>query len=142
MIEVLAFTLLVSIIFIGLTRIVVLSMRSSKLAQNTVLATHFAEELQEWVRGEKEEDWNQLVVKAATSPGLLYCVNSIPASISDLNSGSGCGSSFGLANLFKRELTLTKNSDGTQITAKIVVSWMENNIIVTVPVSTILSIWE
>ena len=57
MIEVLAFTLLVSIIFIGLTRIVVLSMRSSKLAQNTVLATHFAEELQEWVRGEKEEDW-------------------------------------------------------------------------------------
>lgn len=142
LLEVLVFSALSSLVFVAITRVGVMSIKNAKLAEHTVIATHAAEELQEWVRGEKEEEWNVFLAKAALTPGLTYCVNTIPASITDLVSSTGCGTSYTLLNIFKRDLTLTRNVAGTQVTVAITVSWFEGNNVETVPIRTVFSVWE
>lgn len=139
--EVLLFTTLISLVFVAIAYLATFSLVSSRLSTHKVVATHFAEELEEWLRGEKEVDWNTFAAKANTE-GLLYCVNAIPADISVLTSGTGCGSTYGLAPIYKREVTLKKNEDGTQVVVTVRVEWKENNNTFAVPISTIFSVWE
>src|SRR3989338_10182319 len=115
LVEILVFILLISVVFVAMTALTTYSIRSAKVSERTVLATHYAEELHEWLRGEKEVDWNAYIAKSAIVPGSVYCVNTIPASINGLVS-EDCGSTYGIANTFKRDLTLTQNETETEVT--------------------------
>jgi type II secretory pathway pseudopilin PulG len=136
LIEVLIFITLIPLIFIAVSYITTYSLQNTKINQNKILATHYAEELKEWLRGEKEEDWNTFATVANMGN---WCFNNEP--ITDWDSHSRCGSSYGLNNLYKRDLTLTKDSD-TQATAKITVEWKENNNTYKIPINTVFSLWE
>jgi type II secretory pathway pseudopilin PulG len=141
LLEILIFVTLISLVFVAISFLATYSLTATRVAQQKVIATHYAEELQEWMRGEKEVDWKAFLAKSSTPGGTIYCVNSIPTSISALTAG-GCGSAYDLASQYKREVTLTGNSTDTQVSVSIVVEWKENKNILKVPVSTIFSVWE
>lgn len=142
LLEILLFVTLISLVFIAVSYLSTYSLKTTRVAQQKIIATHFVEELQEWLRGQKEVDWGSFLAKAGNPTGLIYCVNSMPADLSGLTSGSGCGSTYGLGTIYKREVTLTKNLTDTQVTISIIVTWKENNNTFTVPISTIFSVWE
>lgn len=135
------FVSLLSLVFLGMAYVATYSVKNTKAAERRVVATHYGEELQEWLRGEKEVDWNAFVAKAGSPTPLIYCVQTIPANVSALVAGTGC-STYGLSSLFKRELRMTRSEDSTQVTILISTSWQEGNNILQVPVNTVFSVWE
>lgn len=142
LLEVLIFVTLLTIVFVGLAYLATYSIKNTIVSQHKVLATHYGEELQEWLRGEKEAGWEPFVGKAGNPTALIYCVNTLPADISGLTAGSGCGSSYALNSLFKRELRMTRDDDSTQVTVFITTSWLEGNNVLQVPINTVLAVWE
>ena len=135
LIEVLIFVTLISLIFIALSYLITYSLHTTKINEHKILATHYAEELREWLRGEKEADWLSFVNDRMGT----WCFNN--KTLSWGNNFGQC-SSYNLDNIFKRQVTLEKNADTTQVEVRIIVEWQELNNIYKVPINTIFSIWE
>lgn len=74
-IEILVFVSIISFLFITLTATVTASLRRMGTAESRVYATHYAEELQEWLRAEKETDWNAFIARDVSGSGTVYCFN-------------------------------------------------------------------
>jgi type II secretory pathway pseudopilin PulG len=133
LIELLIFTTILSLVFISVSTIITASLANLKKQEHKILATHFAEELLEWLRAEKEADWNSFVNKNGT-----YCFNanpipnswpfSIPCSDFDLNS------------IFKREAQLSSSTSQKNIT--ITVKWLETNGENRVTIKAVFNPWE
>lgn len=138
LVEVLIFVTLISLIFITVSYTVTLSLKNTKINEHKILATHYAEELKEWLRGEKEVDW--LSFTDSISQGTTYCVNSIPDDVSNLTSGICPPESF-LDGIFKRELTINEET-ANQVKFKVEVKWEEGPNNYLVPISTVFSLWE
>lgn len=68
LIEVLIFTTLISFIFITLSYLAVNSIQNSKIGAHKILATHYAEELREVLRNQKEDDWGQFTTNDVIYP--------------------------------------------------------------------------
>jgi type II secretory pathway pseudopilin PulG len=135
LIEVLIFLAILSLFFVAAAAVTIVSLRNLKVQEHKILATRYAEELLEWLRGEKEADWNQFATYNDT-----YCFNSSPI-ISWGNSGN-C-SSYSLNNLYKREVTLTvQGTPPYQVNISIIVSWQELGQTYQVPINSIFTIWE
>jgi len=135
LVEVLIFVTILSLFFVSAISITIVSLRNLKIQEHKILATRYAEELLEWLRGEKEADWNRFATRTGT-----YCFNSLP-----INSWGNFGncSSYSLNNLYKRELILS--SYGTppyQINVAITVSWQELGQTYQVPINTVFTVWE
>lgn len=135
LIEVLVFVTILTLFFVAAASITTANLRNLKTQEHKILATHYAEELLEWLRGEKEADWNNFINKSSTD-GTTYCFNNL-----DFNSYGYC-SSYGLNNFYQREGTLIKLSD-ERISIRITVSWIESGgTEYSVPINTIFSVWE
>jgi type II secretory pathway pseudopilin PulG len=135
LIEVLIFVTILSLFLLLLPRSLIISLRNLKIQEHKILATRYAEELLEWLRGEKEVDWNLFTTKSDT-----YCFNSSP--ISSWGNLGNC-SSYSLNTLYKREVVLT--SYGTppyQVNVSITVSWQELGQTYQVPINTVFTVWE
>ena len=74
-VEILVFVSIISFLFITLTATVTASLRRMSTAERRVYATHYAEELQEWLRAEKEVDWDAFVNRDISGSGTVYCFN-------------------------------------------------------------------
>jgi prepilin-type N-terminal cleavage/methylation domain-containing protein len=136
-VEVLIAVSILSMIFIAASYATSISLSRSKYNQDRILASRYADELEEWLRGEKESEWSSFVAKSASSPGLTYCFNS--TTISWPASGS-CGSTFGLNNRFKREVVLS--GTGTQVDVEVTVQWKDASRTYSVPVDTVFVLWD
>jgi len=142
LVEVLIFVTLITLIFTTVSYIITISLKNTKTNEHKILATHYAEELKEWLRGEKEVNWNDFITKGSVL-GVQWCVNTIPSDLSGLQTGP-C-STYGLHNnIFKRDLTLTNNivPNPTQVTVNILIEWKEDNNTYTIPINTVFSLWE
>lgn len=133
LVEVLIFVTLISLIFITVSYTVTISLKNTKINEHKILATHYAEELKEWLRGEKEDDWNSFT---ATKMG-TWCFKE---KLISWNQHTACSPSDLIDELFKREVSLAVN--GTQITVNITVEWKEDNNTYKIPINTVFSIWE
>ena len=71
-IEVLIFVSVLSLIFLAIAYATSQSIKQTKFNEQKLLATRYAEELEEWLRGQKEEDWNTFYTTRAGSGGLTY----------------------------------------------------------------------
>lgn len=79
LVEVLIFTLLISFLFIALIILSVNSLFQTKVNEHKILATYYAEELREWLRSQKDADWNAFIAQlASNSYGM--CFLSTPSS--------------------------------------------------------------
>ena len=138
MMEVLIFVSILSLFFVTAAAITTASLRNLKIQEHKILATRYAEELLEWLRGEKEADWNQFILKASLS----YCFNTSPINTWP---SSGTCSTYSLDNLFKREANLTSQTLGgatQQVNVSITVEWQETGNTYQVPINTVFTVWE
>ena len=141
-IEVLIFTLLSSIVLIGMSYATLISIKNSKESQNKTLSTRYMQQAQEWLRGEKELDWNTFVDSLSSS---TYCINTIPQTISEISTflGTCAEDDFSLGTSFKRELTIVSiNADKTEVIYKVQIYWHDGPNVATSQVSSLLAQWE
>ena len=134
MMEVLIFVSILSLFFVTAAAITTASLRNLKVQEHKILATRYAEELLEWLRGEKEANWNTFTNHTDT-----YCFNSSP--ITSWESPGNC-LGYSLNNLYKREVTLTVQGTPSQVNVSITVEWQETGNTYKVPLNTIFTIWE
>ena len=64
LVEVLVFITILSGVFVTTLAIATQALRVSKTAEHRTLATHYADELSEWMLSESEEDWDALAKSA------------------------------------------------------------------------------
>jgi type II secretory pathway pseudopilin PulG len=144
LLEVLAFITILSLVFLGTAYSTGQSLKRTKFNEQKLVATRLAEELEEWLRGEKEEDWTTFYGTHASPGGTTYCFDdSVYDSDNNIAwpSSGACGTSYGLKQLYLREVTLTQSLT-SQVQVVISVRWKDGQNVFSVPISTILTKWE
>jgi len=144
LIEVLVFISVFAVFFVVAIAAVTASLRNMKINEHKIIATRYAEELQEWLKSEKEIDWNIF----STSRIGTYCFNN-PIPISSWPAAGACGVNdfSGISGInpaiFKREMILTVTGNPvTQVDAVITVSWKEVNQTFNVTLNSVFNPWE
>lgn len=147
LVEVLIFTAILSVFFVVASEVATASLRAMKITEHKILATRYAEELQEWIQAQREIDWNSFAARSSAS-GTYYCFKN------DISSGwpvSGdCGASDYTAvvgktpAIFRRNAKLINIGSGLQVDVIVTVSWQEVGGTVPTPVEIIsrYSVWE
>lgn len=119
LIEVLIFVSILSLFFITAATITTASLRNMKINEHKIIGVRFGEELLEWIRGEKERDWEAFLNLAG--PGnKTYCFNTALLSIPL----EGACSGYDLNGIYKREAVLSAQSS-SQVNVSITVEWKE-----------------
>ncbi len=137
LLEVLIFISIVSLFFIAAASVATISLRSIQSNENKILATRYAEELLEWVRGEKEEDWEVFTTTRMGS----WCLSQEPIEDWPGSLANGlCSNSQLIDSLFKREMALQLT--GERVAVSIDVTWSEGSQTFTVPVKTVFERFE
>jgi len=141
LIEVLVFVTIISLFFITAVTITVFSLKNSKNQEYRILATRYAEEGIEWIKQEKEDDWQLFTTRDDSGgSGTTYCLNSL-----DWNNKSDCNESYALGppNIFKRNLLIINSgSPVDRISADMTVSWLENDVEQKIILKSVLNLWE
>ena len=120
LIEVLAALAVILLVIVALIRATTISMKSGDFSKTQALATSYAQEAIEWVRAERDKNWNEVADLATPDPGSKFCLNDL----SWLDSNP-C-SDFELAGRFKREVTLIAvGEEGNKVEVKVVLSWQD-----------------
>ncbi len=144
LIEVLVFVGILSMFFVVAASVTVTSLRNMKISEHKLIATHYARELEDWLRNEKENDFATFAGNYASETGKTWCFAISPIAAWDLVDGS-CGSTELISGLFKREVILRSYSSAgvvTSVSVDMTVSWLETGISYSVPVSTLFTIYE
>lgn len=160
LIEVLIFVSVLSVFFISAISISTVTVRNMQINEHKIIATKHAEELVEWLRSEKENDWGGAEWTSSSGAPLsftervtrsgsvtTYCFNSTTI---DWSSRGACSPAYGfpyknVSNFFKREATLSGTAVVgyiNQVTVDIVVEWQELGNTYQVPIKTVFSIYE
>jgi len=135
LIEILIFTSIVSVFFITAAAVSAFSLSIMRTNENRIYATHYAEEVSEWLLNEKDaSDWPTFSGRVGA-----WCMNTLAwTSGSCPISGAGSyalGAEY--SRQFNRDVVLTAVGDGT-ISSSITVSWRDtNNNLMSVPINTI-----
>lgn len=129
LIEVLIFATIFSLFFVAASSIVTLTVRNLLISQHKILATRYAQELEEWLKGEQEKDFDAFKIRSSLLPGTTYCFNgglAWPASAGPcgVNDFSGVYNITGNPRIYKREVVLTELGE-FNIKADITLSWKE-----------------
>lgn len=164
LIEVLIFTTVFSLFFVLASTVVTTTLRITKENQNKIRATHYVEELKEWLQTEKEINWGGTAYSGSAItnfteyatqaypppyntlpiPDTDYCFNTAPVTAWPARGASNCN--LMLDNQFRRIATFSASSiEGgyiKQISADISVEWNEGKIIYKVPLKVVFSVWE
>lgn len=124
--EIMVFITILNLVFVAAVSLVVSSLFRTRVNLHQTRAVYYAEELKEWLNGEREADWTGLQSRV----GSTYCVNNqlnLQSTFSNFTTGTCPFTGIGTNNprIFRRQLTLTQNSPN-QLTAVIQVSWNES----------------
>lgn len=141
LIEVLIFVTILSLFFISAVTITTFSLRNLKIQEHKILATRYAEEGIEWIKQEKEDDWETFsLYDDSGGSGTSFCLNTL-----NWNTKTDCNDSYTLGppNIFKRVLVITNSGNPVNsIGINLTVSWIENNVEQQVILKSVLNLWE
>jgi type II secretory pathway pseudopilin PulG len=158
-IEVLVFIAVFSVFFVVAATIVTASLRNLKYNEHKVIATHYAEQLMEWLKSSKEVDSNAFFGKGGyddTNPsnviGNFYCFNTKtiqwPSQPIRSNLPTHCGypaaDPNNLPSTYSRSVEIIHDNQKTpfEATVKVRVYWQDNGADNKVELSTILASYE
>jgi len=149
LIEVLVFISILSIFFVLAAAVITFSLRDMKINEHKIIATMYADELMEWLRSQKEVNWETFYAKADTN-GLVYCFNNQITSttnITDFSAGDCNNEYTGIQGqspeIFKREATLeTVAGFADQVNILVEVEWKELGNTYKIPIKSVLTLWE
>lgn len=85
--EVVVALAVITIILVSLVTLATLSIRNATFSQNKTAATRIAQQSVEWLRGERDNDWQAFVTHAATP---VWCMPTLSWTIQG-NCGVGAG---------------------------------------------------
>ena len=162
LVEVLIFVVIFSLFFVVAASVVISSLRVTTTNQNKIKATHFNDELSEWLRSEKEINWGGLLYTPPQSadsfteqatieyPNTSFCFNTTPIVKWETSGSFSCD--FSLDNHFRRIATFSavlaptiapvSPNYANQIKATITTEWMEGASVRSSVVNKLFSIWE
>ncbi|MCA9372241.1 prepilin-type N-terminal cleavage/methylation domain-containing protein [Candidatus Woesebacteria bacterium] len=146
LIEILIFVSIISVILVAAAGYVIKLLFVLNVNRHKALASYYTEDTKAWLDGERETNW-QTVVDASSVSGTVYCLNNeleLEDQLSDFAEGA-CTTADGIGTrvpqIYKRELTLTTNATQSQVTASVVVSWVEGEKNQSVTLQTIYFPW-
>lgn len=128
-----------ALVIVALVSLVSNSIRNANFSKNKSLASTYAQEASEWLRGERDSD-PDLFFSVRAVAGLNYCINNL-----NWNSLGNCGSGSTISGtIFTRTLSFPACSycDNTLIEANIKVFWTDSQGIHQVENVTNLSDWR
>lgn len=106
-----------ALIIIAIVALATISIRNASFSRDQSLTTRYAQEAIEWLRGQRDEDWDAFATRALTP---LWCLKSL--SWTDVKIGE-CGSSDFISDtIFKREISFTI-LDASNIDTAVKVYW-------------------
>lgn len=140
------FTLLEVIVVIGILSVFLLSavtvsivsIRNLKNSENKILATRYAEGLIEWLRGEKEANWDIFITKGTPS-GVTWCFAeplNWPASSGE------CLQNQKINNFFNRKAIMTYDDNLERMNINATVTWDEGSESISIPINTIFEQYD
>lgn len=147
------FSIIEVIIFIGILSVVLTAalgftikmIMTVRVNEHRLYASHYVEEVKEWLDGEREADWEEFESHATTG-GTVYCINNTLGITDTLDSlVTGVCTTNGLTPaIYHRELTLSKNSPttATRVNATVEVTWIEEGVQYVEQIQTGYSVWE
>jgi len=145
LIEVLVFVSILTVFFIIAAAIMGTSLRNMKANEHKILATHYAEELQEWLKGQKEADWQEFLTNAGQKSGDCFNQAEIAWATADTAcSFNGMVGSDG-PKIFKRRVTFDPGSPAltdTEVAVSIAVEWQDLGVGYSVPLNSVFTLWE
>ncbi len=118
LIEVLVFVTIISIFFVMAVAATTVAVRNMKYNEHKIIASHYARQLEEWLRAEKEIDWNSFTGNIGT-----HCFNDIIISWPGTSPCPPPALNGLTPPIFDRELILSWDVNPIQVTASITVSW-------------------
>jgi prepilin-type N-terminal cleavage/methylation domain-containing protein len=137
LVEVLVAVAIISIVFTTLASIVAISLRNTSINTKKIIGAHMSDALQEWIRGEKEEDWEAFTGKIG-----IWCFND--PSISGWQGSPGtiesCLYYSGNYN-FKYKRVVTISQSGEVYKSKVEFYWKEGTAVNKVVNETYYSQW-
>lgn len=149
--EVLIFIVISSFLLVSMVSYRVATIRASRSGYYKIYATRYAEELAEWLRIQKEQDWATFYTKAGGgAAAIVYCANgsidlnsTLDVALTLVNASNcnydGITSASGTTRpkIFRRTVTFTTSSNQLPVQAAILVEWQEGpNQIFSVPINT------
>ncbi|PIZ65793.1 hypothetical protein COU87_04905 [Candidatus Roizmanbacteria bacterium CG10_big_fil_rev_8_21_14_0_10_39_12] len=148
LIEVIVFTSMLSIVLVAAVGYTVRLVFTMTHNRHKLVATHYVDEVKEWLNGERETDWDQFQGFASVG-GQTYCVNNqlnLNSTLSTLSTGT-CNFDGVVGNdplIYQRQIIMTKNlaANPTRIIALIRVSWRDEGVLYVEQIETIYSVWE
>ena len=130
----------VTAVLVAIVALVSLTQRNAILAKNRAKATRLTQEASEWLRSQRNTDWNIFYAKAG-SPAKTWCLNNL-----DFFQQSSCSSSQYVTNNepFRREVNLTSVNvtNGLQVRADIDVRWTDQQGTHNVTSTTYFTNWQ
>jgi len=112
------------LVMTSLVKLITVSIKNTTFAKNQSLATRYAQEGIEWIRGQRDVSWSTLLTYSSDDANPTWCINTL-----NWNTHSVCSSTIS-STIFSRKLTLVKtsNSNVDLIEATVVVDWPDGNI--------------
>jgi prepilin-type N-terminal cleavage/methylation domain-containing protein len=127
LIEVLIVITILIVFFVAAMSVAVVNLKNLDSSRNKILGTRYAEELLEWLRGEKETSWEDFI----KDKDGIWCFNSEPP---NWNRHRACAEQEKINGFFTREANLTPGSNTVSVDIK--VSWYEGANKIEVPLLT------
>ena len=140
LIEIMIFVSLLSMVLIVTVGYVTRLLMNMKVSEHKIYATFYVEEVSEWLISERYADWDGFQARAGTT-GIVYCLNDnldLDDTINILDTKlvtatNPClftGITGNTPLIFRRTVTLSKNAavNATQVTTRVVVSWIDNGV--------------
>lgn len=135
LVEMLVFVAVVSIFFTIAASVASYLIRNAVTNERKIVASHYSEELMEWLRSEKDVDWGSFLRNANLSNTSTVCFN-------DLSWSDSCSK---IDNLYSRQAAFEAVYSGSviyQVKVRVGTSWDEARGVNEVPLESIFSVWE
>lgn len=136
--EVILALALATLIVVALVALASNSIRNVTFSKNKTLSTRYAQEATEWLRGQRDEDWDtfRANVSFCPTPPHIQCLNTL-----SWEDCGVCGDTEFKDKIFKREISFPEVSDNS-ISIEVKVYWTDAQGLHEVRSSTILTDWK
>lgn len=139
LIEVLIAIVIVVLVLMSVLVAVIFAVRSTQYSKHKSQAAFLAQEAIEWVRDQRREmEWGLFWGKGNDAGGATYCLQEL-----NFSDQTPCNNEGDLIDdLYFRDLVLTSDVGGDQVTAAVEVTWFEGNKQFGSPVDTAFYQWD
>jgi Tfp pilus assembly protein PilV len=108
------------LVLISLVSLTVKSISNATYSKNKTLTTHYTQEAVEWLRAQRDLNWDTFTSYAASGGGKIYCLNNL-----SFSNGGACGPSETIPNTtFTRQVLLTYNATPESVQAVVTTTWL------------------